>query len=50
MTEVVDTTEGLENELVCLCEVQGELDPETNATIDARIKKIREQLEQLTAK
>lgn len=35
---------GLENDLICLCEIQGECDPETNAKIDADIKRIREKL------
>ena len=40
--------EGLENELMCLCEVRGELSPEDNARVEARIQEIVKQLEELS--
>lgn len=40
--------EGLENELMCLCEIRGELSPEDNERIEQRIQEIRKQLEELS--
>lgn len=37
--------DGLINELVCLCEVRGELSPEDNARVEARITEINATLE-----
>lgn len=37
--------DGLINELVCLCEVRGELSPEDNARVEARITEINVMLE-----
>jgi len=37
--------DGLINELVCLCEVRGELSPEDNARVEARITEIHTILE-----
>jgi hypothetical protein len=37
--------DGLINELVCLCEVRGELSPEDNARVEARITEINAMLE-----
>jgi hypothetical protein len=34
------------NELVCLFEVRGELSPEDNARVEARIAEIREELKE----
>lgn len=38
----------LYNELMCLCEVRGELSPEDNARVEARIQEIQKQLEELS--
>ena len=37
----------LYNELMCLCEVRGELSPEDNARIEDRILKLQLQIEKL---
>jgi len=37
--------DGLINELMCLCEVRGELTPEDNARVEARITEINAMLE-----
>jgi len=37
----------LYNELVCLCEVRGELSPEDNARIEERIAEIQKQINEL---
>jgi hypothetical protein len=37
--------DGLINELVCLCEVRGELSPEDNTRVEARITEINAMLE-----
>ena len=37
--------DGLINELVCLAEIRGELSPEDNARVEARITEIRTLLE-----
>jgi len=39
--------DGLYNELVCLCEVRGELSPEDNAAIEQRIAEIQKQINEL---
>jgi hypothetical protein len=39
--------DGLYNELVCLCEVRGELSPEDNARIEERIAEIQKQINEL---
>lgn len=38
----------LMNDLMCLCEVRGELSPEDNARVEARIQEIQKQLEELS--
>lgn len=38
--------DALMNELICLCEVRGELDAEGNARLEQRIAEIKELLEQ----
>jgi len=38
----------LMNDLMCLCEVRGELSPEDNAIVEARIQEIQKQLEELS--
>jgi hypothetical protein len=40
--------DALMNELVCLCEVRGELDAEGNARLEQRIAEIKKQLENLS--
>ncbi len=37
----------LYNELMCLCEVRGELSPEDNARVEARIAALQLQIEKL---
>ena len=37
----------LYNELMCLCEVRGELSPEDNARVEARIASLQLQIERL---
>lgn len=37
----------LYNELMCLCEVRGELSPEDNARVEARIAALQTQIEKL---
>ena len=37
----------LYNELMCLCEVRGELSPEDNARVEARIVSLQLQIEKL---
>ena len=37
----------LYNELMCLCEVRGELSPEDNAAIEQRIAEIQKQINEL---
>jgi len=37
----------LYNELMCLCEVRGELSPEDNARVEDRILKLQLQIEKL---
>ena len=37
----------LYNELMCLCEVRGELSPEDNARVEARIVALQLQIEKL---
>ena len=37
----------LYNELMCLCEVRGELSPEDNARVEARIDSLQLQIEKL---
>ena len=39
--------EGLYNDLMCLCEVRGELSPEDNAKVEARIVELQFQIEKL---
>jgi hypothetical protein len=39
--------DGLYNDLICLCEIQGELSPEDNAKVDARIAELRKQIAEL---
>ena len=41
--------DGLYNELVCLCEVRGELDDEGNAYVEAKIAEIQKQIKELEA-
>lgn len=38
----------LMNDLMCLCEVRGELSPEDNEFVEARIQEIQKQLEELS--
>jgi hypothetical protein len=38
----------LMNDLMCLCEVRGELSPEDNERVEARIQEIQKQLEELS--
>jgi len=42
-----DTIDNLYEELVYLCEVRGELDPESNAKIETRIAEINSELKEL---
>ncbi len=42
-----DTIDNLYEELVYLCEVRGELDPESNAQIEARIAAINAEIKEL---
>jgi len=37
----------LYNDLICLCEVRGELSPEDNARIEERIAEIQKQINEL---
>ena len=37
----------LYNDLICLCEVRGELSPEDNAAIEQRIAEIQKQINEL---
>lgn len=37
----------LYNDLICLCEIQGQLDDESNASVDARIAALRNQIAEL---
>jgi ABC-type phosphate transport system ATPase subunit len=41
--------EGLMNELICLCEIRGELDPESNAKIETKIAELNKQIKELEA-
>jgi len=45
-----DTIDNLYEELVYLCEVRGELDPESNAQIEARIAAINAEIKELRAR
>ena len=38
---------GLYNEMMCLCEVRGELSPEDNARVEARIAALQLQIQKL---
>ena len=42
-----DTIDNLYEELVYLCEVRGELDPESNAKIEERIRAINAEIKEL---
>ena len=44
---MTDTIDNLYEELVYLCEVRGELDPESNAQIEARITAINAEIKEL---
>ena len=44
---MTDTIDNLYEELVYLCEVRGELDPESNAKIEARIAAINAEIKEL---
>jgi hypothetical protein len=39
--------EGLYNELICLCEVRGELSEDGNAQLESRIAEIRRKIQKL---
>lgn len=39
--------EGLYNELICLCEVRGELSEDGNAQLESRITEIRRKIQKL---
>ena len=39
--------DGLYNDLICLCEIRGELSPEDNAKIEERILELQMQIEKL---
>lgn len=36
--------DGLYNEMFCLCEIRGQLSPEDNAKVNARIREIQKQI------
>jgi hypothetical protein len=42
-----DTLDALYEESIYLCEVRGELDPESNARIEARLAEIRKEIKEL---
>ena len=42
-----DTINNLYEEMIYLCEVRGELDPESNAKIEARISAINAEIKEL---
>ena len=39
--------EGLYNELICLCEIRGELSPAQNEETEARIKELKREIQKL---
>jgi hypothetical protein len=43
----IQIIESLYEDLICLCEIRGELDPGTNAATERRIKEIESQLKDL---
>ena len=44
---MTDTINNLYEEMIYLCEVRGELDPESNAKIEARIRAINAEIKEL---
>ena len=44
---MTDTINNLYEEMIYLCEVRGELDPESNAKIEARIAAINAEIKEL---
>jgi len=40
----MENLDGLYNDLICLCEIRGELSPEDNAKVEARISELRKQI------
>lgn len=44
---MTDTIDNLYEEMIYLCEVRGELDPESNAKIEARIQAINAEIKEL---
>lgn len=39
--------DGLYNDLICLCEIRGELSPEDNARVEERIREIQSQINEI---
>lgn len=47
---MTDTIDNLYEEMIYLCEVRGELDPESNAKIETRIRAINAEIKELENK
>jgi ABC-type phosphate transport system ATPase subunit len=47
MPTIRDQINNVYNEMIYLCEVRGELDPESNAKIEAKLKELQDELQVL---
>jgi hypothetical protein len=47
MPSIRDQINNIYNDMIYLCEVRGELDPESNAKIEAKLKELQDELQVL---
>jgi ABC-type phosphate transport system ATPase subunit len=47
MPTIRDQINNIYNDMIYLCEVRGELDPESNAKIEAKLKELQDELQVL---
>jgi ABC-type phosphate transport system ATPase subunit len=47
MPSIQDQINNIYNDMIYLCEVRGELDPESNAKIEAKLKELQDELQVL---
>jgi hypothetical protein len=44
---VIDSLNSLSEDMIMLCEIRGELDPESNAQVEVRIAALQKQIDEL---